>query len=159
MSSHDFHLAVSLLDEAANRLQERRYGTTRLTDHTHGAVLLTSVHRYSRAHGHQLTLFAADSRGQAAVVDAYSPNLRAEPSLRIRTVRAAHLTFYAGTGPWTFHAHGRHHYTLTTRVGESEWSLAIDEHTPTQHDSINTAIDQILSHEPAAYCQLTRSRP
>ncbi|WP_441964581.1 hypothetical protein [Mycolicibacterium houstonense] len=159
MSSHDFHLAASLLDEAAHRLQERRYGTARVTDHNHGAVLLTSVHRYSRAHGHQLTLFAADSRGQAAVVEAHSPSLRAEPSLRIRTVRAAHLTFYADTESWTFHAHGRHHYTLTTRVGESRWSLAIDEHTPTQHDSIDTAIDHVLSHEPDAYRQLTRSRP
>lgn len=158
MSSHDFDLALSLLDEAADRLQERRYGTTRLTDHNHGAVLLTSVHRYTRALGHHLTLFAADSRGQAAVVDAHSPNLRAEPSLRIRTVRAAHLTFYADTGSWTFRARGRHHYTLTTEVGESGWSLAIDEQTPTQHDSIDTAIDQVLSHEPAACSQLTRSR-
>lgn len=158
MSSHEFDLAFNLLDEAATRLHARRYGTSRITDHNQGHALLTSVHRYTRAAGHHLTLFAADTHGQAAVVDAYAPNLRSEPALRIRTVRVAHLTFHAGTGSWTFRAQGRHHYTLTARAGDCAWALTIDNHPTTFHDSIDAAVAAVLDHEPARRNRPTRSR-
>jgi hypothetical protein len=45
--SHDFDIAFNLLDEAAQRLQDRRYGTHRITEHNQGPILLTSVHRYT----------------------------------------------------------------------------------------------------------------
>ena len=158
--SHELDLAFNLLDEAAQRLQARRYGTTPIADHNHGPILLISAHRYTRAGGHHLSLFAADRRGQIAVVEATAPNLRSEPDLRIRTVRAAHLTFHAARGAWTFRAHGRHTYTLSAHTGDSAWSLTIDDHPATSHEHIDIAIRHVLARElePARTAALSGHR-
>lgn len=159
--SHEFDTAFNLLDEAAHRLLDRRYGTHRITGHAQGPILLTSVHRYTRHNGHHLTLFAADRRGQMAVVEAAAPNLRSEPALRIRTVRAAHLTFHAAGEDWTFRAQGRHTYTLSAHIGDSAWSLTIDDEPATCHEHLDIAIRHVLSHElePARAAVASRGRP
>ena len=158
--SHELDLAFNLLDEAAQRLQARRYGTTPIADHNHGPILLISAHRATRAGGHHLSLFAVDRRGQIAVVEATAPNLRSEPDLRIRTVRAAHLTFHAARGAWTFRAHGRHTYTLAAHTGDSAWSLTIDDHPATSHEHIDIAIRHVLARElePARTAALSGHR-
>ncbi|TXI53495.1 hypothetical protein [Mycolicibacterium mageritense] len=158
MRDHEFDLAFHLLDDAVHRMHTRRYGTTRIADHDFGSVLLTSVHRYTRAAGHHLTLFAADSRGQMAVVDVRAESLRSEPSLHIRSVRAAHLSFRADPDTCTFRARGHHHYTLSTETGCAAWSLTIDDQPTTTHGSIDAAITEVLAHEPTAHQQPVRSR-
>lgn len=145
--SHEFELAFILLDDAANRLHARHYGLSRIVGHPYGPILLTGIHRYTRAAGHHLSLLAADHRGQVAVVDATTPNLRTEPDLRIRTVRAEHLTFHAAHDSRTFRAAGRHRYTLSAHCGENSWSLTTDTATPTVHNTIHDAVNHVLAQE------------
>lgn len=81
------------------------------------------------------------------LVEAAAPNLRSEPALRIRRVRAAHLTFNATDEDWTFRAQGRHCHTLSAHIGDSAWSLTINEEPATRHEHLDTAIRHVLSHE------------
>ncbi|OBJ52293.1 hypothetical protein [Mycobacterium sp. 1423905.2] len=149
---HEFELAFNLLDEAAGRIQHQQYGINRIPFHSHGDVLLTAVHTYTRATGHHIVVFAADDHGQLVAVEATAADLDAAPSARIVKVRIGELTFHASPPqPWTFRArHHTHSYTLTAGVGSQPmWTITIDEAPLAHYDDLNAALRAIWHHQAA----------
>ena len=150
---HEFDLAFDLLDEAAHRLGEQQYGLTRVTDHNHGPIQLTTVHTYTPATGHHLVLLATDATGQLAAVTATAPHLEAAPATRILKVHAGDLTFRGVAGTWSFRARTRAHtYLLTAGTGDDPmWTVSVDDRAPTAHDDLDDAIEAITAAaRPAA---------
>jgi hypothetical protein len=149
---HAFDLAFDLIAEAADRIQQQQYGITRILFHNHGPILLTTVHEYTREHGHHLVLLASDDYGLLAALEATAPDLDTTPTTRIQKVRAGDLTFHAVPDTWSYRAAGTHTYTLTAGVGdEPTWALTIDNApTAVAYHDLQDAIETVLDHEPAA---------
>jgi hypothetical protein len=141
---HEFDLAFTLLDEAAERLGHQQYGTTQIPGHDNDyqPVRITTSHHYTREDGHHLVLLAADDYGLLAAVEATAPDLETEPAARIVKVRAGELTFHAVPGTWSYRTRNAGHvYTLTAGVGdEPMWTLGIDDQAPAVYDAIDEAI-------------------
>jgi hypothetical protein len=149
---HAFELAFNLCDEAAGRIQDQQYGTTRILCPNHGDVLLTTVHHYTLATKHHLILLAHDDHGLLAAVEATANHLESKPSARIVKVRAGDLTFHALPGElWTWRATAGHHtYTLTAvipdHLDDPMWTTQIDDAEPFDFDDLDQAVNELLEH-------------
>jgi hypothetical protein len=130
------------------RIQGQQYGITRILFHNRGDILLTTVHDYTRQHGHHLVLLATDDHGQIAAVEASAPDLDTDPVTRILKVRDGDLTFHALPNTWSYRARGQHHtYTLTAGVGDQPmWTVTIDHSEPVAHDHLDDAVNTVLEH-------------
>lgn len=150
---HEFDLAFTLLDEAADRIGHQQYGITRNLAHNHGPILLSTVHDYTRGQGHHLVLLASDDYGQMVAIEATAPDLETTPTTRILKVRTGDLTFHEIPGTWSYRAAGAHTYTLTAGVGDQPmWTLTIDDAPlALAYEDLHEAINDILDdNEPAA---------
>lgn len=149
---HAFELAFNLCDEAAGRIQDQQYGTTRILFHNHGDVALTTVHQYTLATKHHLVLLAHDDHGQMAAIEVTANHLESKPSARIVKVRAGDLTFHAlPDEPWSYRAtHGTDTYTLTAVIPEHlddpMWTTQINDEEPFDFDDLDQAVTELLDH-------------
>jgi hypothetical protein len=145
---HEFDLAFTLLDEAADRIGHQQYGTTRILFHDYGPILLTTTHRYSRDEGHHLVLLAGDDYGLLAAVEATAPDLDTEPATRIVKIRAGEFNFHAVPGTWSYRTcTDAHTYTLTAGVGdEPMWTLAIDDQAAVAYDALDDAVGVVTDN-------------
>lgn len=155
MEIQEFEHAFNLCDDAAGRIGDQQYGIARILVHNHGAIWLTTVHEYTPTGGHRLVLLATDEHGQLAAVEATAPDLHTRPATRILKVRVGDLTFHAlpkNQWAWSAVAAG-HTYLLAAATGDELeddndplWTTTIDDHQPVDHDSLDDAIEDLLTH-------------